>query len=109
MHGALDGTVAVDDPMHFEQLLKAALHREIRELPLNDAGKPDKGAHVEKANGAEGFVFLKDAKARISKRLPLLPQIEVGKGLRRLREDHFHQLPIVVLSHLLCDEQSAPS
>ena len=65
-----------------EQPFQRCFHGKTGEFPLNDPGEPYQGAHIEKAEGGEGFFPLEDMKTRTLEFFADFIQIllRIGKG-----------------------------
>ena len=60
MDTAVDGAVFFQDLLGLQQIFQMGIHREVRELPLDDPGEPNQRTHIKELNGPEAFFTPKD-------------------------------------------------
>lgn len=56
VNGSDESTVPINYFLHFIQTIQTFIYRKIRKLPFNYVSKPNKGSHVIKFYGREGFL-----------------------------------------------------
>ena len=62
MDAALHRTKLVQQALCLQQSVHATVHRESRELPFNDPGKPNQRTHIIKPDGPEALPTVQNLK-----------------------------------------------
>ena len=107
MSGTFDDAFFINLLLHFQQAVKAPVHREIREFPFDDPGEPYKGTDIIKPDLSEEFFRSENLKTCVPESVALGCKIKIRERFLRIRKDHLNQIPVIPAAHLLGDKQTA--
>ena len=99
-------TRLVQQFLRLQKPVEVAIHRESRELPLDDSREPHQRAHIIKPDWPETLPSIQNFKTSLGEPIHRDLQILVRKWHISLTAEKLYQLPVIFRTHLLGDEQA---
>ena len=92
---ARNNALSIQKHLCLQEPIQAAIHREIRKLPLDDSREPHQRAHIIKPDRPEALLPIQNLKTSLGEPVFSDLQILIRKGQISLTAEKLNQLPVV--------------